>query len=269
MARVIAITGASSGIGRALAMEYAASGTTLGLLGRDTVRLDAVAESCRARGATVEIGSLDICDTPTVAAWLQEFDIRQAVDVLIANAGIVSGTGPGGQPESVDAAFQVIDINLKGAIATISALTARMQARRSGHLVFMSSLAGLVPQADLPSYSASKAGLISYGIALRVRLRASGVAVSIVCPGYVDSPMLGQQKGAKPFTWPAEKAARHIRRRLDKKRHLIAFPWQLMTGIRLLPFTPGFLHDYILRGFKAEIIGGGEGTLTDTEIQRL
>jgi short-subunit dehydrogenase len=258
MTHTVAITGASSGIGRALAMEYAAAGTTLGLLGRNATRLAAVAASCRTRGAAVETGTLDVRDTAAVIAWLQAFDMHHPVDLLIANAGVVSGTGADNRPESADDALRVIDINLKGAIATTSALMQRMQVRRSGQIALVSSLAGLAPQPDLPAYSASKAGLVSYGIALRIGLRSSGVAVSVVCPGYVESPMLERQKGEKPFTWPADKAARHIRRGLDSRRRLIAFPWQLAIGIRLLPFVPGFLQDRILGGFKAEIAAGDD-----------
>ena len=261
MGKTIVITGASSGIGRALAMEYAGNDTTLGLLGRDSTRLESVADACRGRGATVQTCSLDVADAESMVGWLQAFDAGHAVDLLIANAGIVSGAGPGQRAEPLESALRVIDVNLKGAITTASALADRMRTRRSGHLVFISSLAGFAPQPDLPSYSASKAGLLAYGAALRIRLRPDGVAVSVVCPGYVESPLLRRQRSAKPFTWPAEKAARHIRRRLDRKHRLIAFPWQLMLGIRLLPLAPVFLQDWILGGFTAEVLpdeGSGE-----------
>ena len=258
MGRTIVITGASSGIGRALAMEYAGKDMTLGLLGRDSQRLEAVAEACRNLGATVDTGLIDACDAQAMVGWLQAFDARQAVDLRIASAGTISGAGAGHRGEPLHAAMRVLDVNLKGTIVTVSALADRMRARGAGHLAFVSSLAGLAPQPDLPSYSASKAGIVSYATALRVRLRADGVAVSIICPGYVDSPMLARQRSAKPFTWTAERAARHIHRCLDKRRRLIAFPWQLALGIRLLAMTPTFLHDRILAGFKAEVIADDE-----------
>ncbi|TXL75686.1 SDR family NAD(P)-dependent oxidoreductase [Vineibacter terrae] len=254
MARTVVITGASSGIGRALAMEYADRGVTLGLLGRDQERLDAIAAACRGRGATVETIALDVRDADAMVGWLHAFDDRHPVDLLIANAGIVSGSGAGRRSEPLAAALQVIDINLKGVIAALSALDSRMQARRTGHLVLVSSLAGLAPQPDLPSYSASKAGLVSYGAALRVRLRSRGVAVSVVCPGYVETPMADRQRSAKPFSWPTGRAAQYIRNRLDKRQRLIAFPWQLVFGIRLLPLLPTALQDWILSGFTAEIV---------------
>lgn len=255
MGKAVVITGASSGIGRALAMEYAGSGTTLGLLGRDEERLEAVAALCRDRGANVETATLDVCDAEAMTGWLQAFDVRHTADLVIANAGIVSGAGPGRRAESLAAALRVVDINLKGTIITLSAVAERMRTRRAGHLALVGSLAGLAPQPDLPSYSASKAGLVAYGTALRVRLRPDGVTVSVICPGYVDTPMSRRQDSAKPFTWSSEKAARYIRQRLDRKRRLIAFPWQLMAGIRLLPLAPAFLQDWILGGFTAEMVG--------------
>jgi short-subunit dehydrogenase len=259
MARTIVITGASGGIGRALALEYAEAGTVLALTGRDEERLHAVAEACRNRGAVVQTGALDVRDTETLVSWLQAIDTAHPVYLAIANAGVVSGAGAAHGTESLATALRVIDVNLKGAIATVAALADRMRARRSGHLAVMSSLAGLATQPDLPSYSASKAGLISYGAALRIRLRPHGVAVTVICPGYVDSPMLHRQRSPKPFAWPADKAARHIRRGLDRRRRMIAFPWQLMLGIRLLPLAPPFLHDWIMAGFAAEIVPDAEG----------
>jgi short-subunit dehydrogenase len=257
--KVIVITGASSGIGRALAAEYAGTGIRLGLLGRDAARLQEVADLCRRQGAAVETGLLDVRDTGPLVEWLHAFDTRHAVDLVIANAGIVSGTGPGDSTESLTAALRVIDVNLKGAMATAAALVERMRQRRSGHLALISSLAGLAPQPDLPSYSASKAGLVSYGSALRVRLKREGVAVTVVCPGYIDTPMTLRERSAKPFTWSADRAARHIRHGLDRKRRLIAFPWPLALGIRLLMLAPLALQDRILAGFTAEIVPDERG----------
>ncbi|HKU98831.1 MAG TPA: SDR family NAD(P)-dependent oxidoreductase [Vineibacter sp.] len=253
MGQTVVITGASSGIGQALALEYAGKDTILGLLGRDTGRLDAVARACRDRGAMVETDAIDVRDTDATTAWLQAFDTAHPVDLLIANAGILSGIDPQRRTEAAAAALRVIDINLRGAISTVAALVDRMQARHGGHIALISSLAGLAPQPDLPSYSASKAGLVSYGTALRIRLRSRGIAVSVVCPGYVETPMADQQRSAKPFSWSADKAARHIRRHLDQKRRVIAFPWQLVFGIRLLALLPATLQDWILSGFRAEV----------------
>ncbi|TWT12908.1 SDR family oxidoreductase [Reyranella sp. CPCC 100927] len=253
MSRTVVITGASSGIGRALALNYAGKDTTLGLLGRDVARLDAIAQACRERGATVETAAIDGRDADATTAWLQAFDSRHPVDLLIANAGILSGIEPQSRTEPVAAALRVVDVNLKGTMIAVAALIDRMQARRRGHLALISSLAGLAPQPDLPSYSASKAALVSYGTALRIRLRSRGIAISVVCPGYVETPMADQQRSAKPFSWPADKAADYIRRRLDRRSRLIAFPWQLVFGIRLLALLPVTLQDWILSGFRADV----------------
>lgn len=253
MGQTVVITGASSGIGQALALEYAGHDTMLGLLGRDVARLDAVARACRDRGAVVETGALDVRDADATTAWLQAFDTAHPVDLLIANAGILSGIDPQRRTEPAAAALRVLDINLRGSIITVAALVDGMQARRRGHIAMISSLAGLAPQPDLPSYSASKAGLVFYGTALRIRLRSRGIAVSVVCPGYVETPMADQQHSAKPLSWPADKAARYIRQRLDQKRRVIAFPWQLVFGIRLLALMPVTIQDWILSGFHADV----------------
>jgi len=265
MDQTVVITGASSGIGQALALEYAGKGTTLGLVGRDVGRLDAVARACRDRGAVVETGAIDVRDAEATTAWLQAFDGAHPVDLLIANAGVLSGIDSQHRTEPAAAALRVIDINLRGSIVTVAALVDRMQARRGGHIALISSLAGLAPQPDLPSYSASKAGLVSYGTALRIRLRSCGIIVSVVCPGYVETPMADQQRSTKPFSWPADKAAGYIRQRLDQKRRVIAFPWQLVFGVRLLALTPVTLQDWILSGFHAEVIPDKETARQDRD----
>ncbi|HJQ60220.1 MAG TPA: SDR family NAD(P)-dependent oxidoreductase [Vineibacter sp.] len=265
MAATVVITGASSGIGRALALEYAATGAVLGLLGRDPDRLMAVSETCRARGATTETGAIDVRDTDQLATWLRAFDQRQTVDLLIVNAGVLTGTDAQGASEPLASALRTIDVNLKGAIATADALVGPMRQRRSGQIALISSLAGLLPQPDLPAYSASKAALVSYGTSLRQKLRGSGVAVSVVCPGYVESSMTRRQVGAKPFFWTAEKAARHIRRRLVRQPAMIAFPWPLVMGIRLMTLAPQPLYDRILGRFTAEVEPDAEGRRERTD----
>jgi short-subunit dehydrogenase len=259
MSRSVVITGATSGIGRALAAEYAAAGVTLGLLGRDAPRLAAVEAECQGLGACVETAALDVRDTSRLVEWLRSFDERHAADLVIINAGVLTGVGAGGADEPLASALRAVDINLKGAIACADAFAERMRTRRSGHIAFVSSLAGLLPQPHLPAYSASKAGLVSYGVALGHRLRPSDVRVSVICPGYVDSPMTRRESGGKPFVWSAQKAARHIRRRLDRGRPMIAFPWPLVLGIRLLSLAPAPLHNWIVGRFATEVEPDAEG----------
>ncbi|MCW5744747.1 MAG: SDR family NAD(P)-dependent oxidoreductase [Alphaproteobacteria bacterium] len=259
MARTVVITGASGGIGRALAIEYAGAGTTFGLLGRDPQRLEEVAEACRGRGATVETGLLDVRDAERLTDWLHSFDRRHPVDLLIVNAGVQTGVDAQGTIEPLASAQRTIDVNLTGAVRTAAALLDRMQQRRTGHVAFVSSLAGLVPQPHMPAYSASKAGLVSYGTALGVWLRSSGVTISVVCPGYVASAMSRRHRGANHFAWPADRAAGYIRRRLDRKRPLVAFPWQLALGIRLMALAPSPLYRWIVGRLAATVEPDPEG----------
>jgi short-subunit dehydrogenase len=187
--RVIAITGASSGIGAALAEAYAAPGIRLALAGRRQAALEEVAERCEKRGASVDCQRFDMADTAAARRWFDATDDRHSVDLVIANAGISSSIGADGEPEPWSVIEQVIAVNLLGSLAVANAAAERMRARRSGQIVLMSSLAGLRGLPFCPSYSASKAGLAAYGEALRGWLAPYGVAVSVVAPGYVVSPM--------------------------------------------------------------------------------
>ncbi len=249
----IVITGASSGIGAALAEDYAAQGVVLGLIGRDRERLDASAAACRARGADVECGNLDIRDREALHAWLTAFDEAHPVDLLIANAGVSTGLEPGRSRESDAEADRLADINYKGTVNTVSGLVEAMRARRQGHIAVISSLAGLKALPDMPSYSATKAALVAYGHSIRGWLRPFGVTVSIVCPGFVTSPMSSRHKGARPFEVSIDDAVRTIRRGLDRRRPMIAFPRILALGIWLDRLLPTRIQDWIIRLFQADI----------------
>jgi short-subunit dehydrogenase len=163
----IALTGASSGIGAALALEFAGPGRTLSLLARRRGLLDEVADAARQRGAQVDCHTSDVSDATAVKAWYCAADDRQPVDLAIANAGIFDGHGAGERMETNAEAERLVATNLLGAIYVAQAAMPRMMARRSGHIAFVSSLAARLPAADAPSYSASKAGLVAYAEALR------------------------------------------------------------------------------------------------------
>jgi NADP-dependent 3-hydroxy acid dehydrogenase YdfG len=225
MTRTIVITGASSGIGEALALHYAQDKARLGLLGTNAGRLAAVAEKCRALGAEVEAQAIDVRDRERMAAWLEAFDNAHSVDLLFANAGLLGGLAAGEAIERADQSFELMDVNVMGVLNTIHPLLPRMTARRKGQIAITSSVAGLLPLQQMPSYSASKAAVLRYGLCLRDGLRAHGVKVSVICPGYIDTPMTGQVQGAKPFMRSAAYAAGQIARGLERNRPIIAFPW--------------------------------------------
>jgi short-subunit dehydrogenase len=206
----IVITGASSGIGAALARCYARPGVTVGLIGRDPARLSAAAADVRGAGGVAQEGALDLRDRAALASFLQEFDAQHPIDLLIANAGVLDGRRADGTIEDADMARRVIEINLLGAIDTLHAVLPGMRRRKRGHIALVSSLAGLAPVTDAPAYSASKAGLLSYGRALRAALAGETIAVSVVCPGYVTSAMTDTHIGKQPGKISAEAAARII-----------------------------------------------------------
>ena len=238
MRRTILITGASSGIGKALARRYAGKDCHLALLGRNEQRLADAASECRALGADVTVAAIDVRDRAALATWIGDFDRIAPVDLVIANAGIMEGTRPGGDIEPADAAYHSVETNVLGVLNTVQPLLPKMMARGRGQIAIISSIAGLTPLPDAPSYSASKSAVINYGLSLRALLGPRGIRVSVICPGYIDTPMMRRELGAKPFKMTSEKAAELICRGLDRDRSLIVFPhlFGLMTRIGgLLP----------------------------------
>ena len=248
--RHIVITGASGGIGRALAIAYAAPGVVLGLVGRDMQRLDACAETCRARGAQVVTAQVDVRDATAMHAWLWQFDDSYSIDLLIANAGVASTLNSADDWEELDRMTAVVDTNFYGAMHAVLPVIARMRKRRSGQIALVSSIAAIRGMAISPAYCASKAALKAYGDSVRPLLARDGVYLAIVMPGFVKTAMSDVFPGDKPFMWSADKAADHILRKLAARRPEIAFPGLLALGMRLLTLLPARLGDAILGGLS-------------------
>lgn len=253
MFKNIVITGASSGIGAALAAYYARPGATLGLIGRDLSRLAAVANRSLGLGAAVETGQLDIRDRTALAAFLAGFDRDHPIDLLIANAGILDGRRADGTIETAEMARGVIDINLSGALDTLHAVLSQMRSRRRGHIVLISSLAALSPLADAPAYSASKAGLLAYGLALRAAVATENVRVTVVCPGYVTSGMTDIHIGDHPLKMSAQRAARLIGAGIARNRRVIGFPLALYLASSVSQFIPEFISRLATRGIRFHV----------------
>ncbi len=251
--RRIVLTGASGGLGRALAERLSGPGVALLLTGRDARRLEGAAAACRARGATVKLVQADVCDAAAMAAALGAFDAAAPVDLLVANAGVSSGTGPGGREETAAEARRVWEINVLGMLNTVDPLAGRMAARGAGTIALVSSMAALRPLPDMPAYSASKAAVRAYGAAQRGRLGPRGVCVCVICPGFVTSPMSARHMGAKPFEIGADRAAEIMARGLERGSPLITFPWPLALLTWLGARLPPRLSDWATRGFAAEI----------------
>jgi short-subunit dehydrogenase len=235
----IAITGASSGIGAALALEFAKPGNSLSLYARRRARLDDVAHAARTSGAEVRCQEGDVQDAGHVKAWFCEVDDCKPVDLIIANAGIFDGHGGGSRLETPEESQRLVATNLLGSIYTAQAAMPRMMARRCGHIAFMSSLAARLPAADAPTYSATKAGLVAYAEGLREYLLDYGVCVSTILPGHIQTAQTAIHDGPVPMILSAQEAARRVHRDLLRHRAIIALPRTaalLVAASRLLPW---------------------------------
>lgn len=243
--QAILITGASSGIGEALALLYAGPGRFLALSGRDRRRLDAVAEACRAKGADVMANVVDVADRDAMRRWIEPADARHPLDLVIANAGISAGTG--GRGESEAQCRDIFAVNLAGVLNTVWPAIDRMRGRRRGQIAIISSIAAFRGLPGTPAYSASKAAVKAYGEALRGWLGKDGIRVSVVCPGFIRSRMTAPNKFPMPMIMDADKAARIIAKGLARDKARIAFPWPMAAAMWLMGALPPAWTDPLLK----------------------
>ncbi len=247
-AKHVLLTGATGGVGKALALALAGPGVTLSIQGRDQERLAAVSKECRERGAAVSRTVLDIRDTGALHGWVLGCDDSLPVDLAIANAGVSSSVQTD-QGEHIEDVRRVFAVNTLGVVETVTPLAERMRRRGTGQIAVIGSMAGLLGMPSSPSYSASKGAVRLYGLALRAQLRPLGVKVNVVTMGYVDSPMSRRYQGSQPLRCTAGQAARRILRGLRRDRAEIVFPWILGFGIRCLDILPHDLGAHIMRHF--------------------
>lgn len=247
----VLITGASSGIGAALAGFYARPGARLFLNGRDAARLDHVADQCRALGAVVAPACIDVADRPAMAEWVSECDRQHPIAVLIANAGISGGTGGDGVTgDLVTSDFlarerRIFDINLTGTLNTIEPAIPLMAARGQGTIALMSSMASFTGWASAPAYSASKGAVRLYGEALRPVLRRQGVGVSVICPGFVRSRITDRNDFPMPLLMDSDRAAALIAQGLARGKARIAFPLPVYLVSGMIGMLPPAIASWI------------------------
>ena len=234
------LTGASSGIGEALARFYAARGATLGLLAR---REDHLRNLKAALGVPAETYAVDVTDLQAVKAAAAAFIAKHGLpDIVIANAGVSHGTLTEIE-DDVEVFRQIMDVNVNGVVNTFHPFIAPMKVRGSGSLVGVASVAGFRGLPGASAYSASKAAVISYCEALRVELRRPGVQVTTICPGYIATPMTAGNPYPMPFIIPAGEFALRCARAIDAKASLAVIPWQMAIVGRLFRLVPNFLYD--------------------------
>jgi short-subunit dehydrogenase len=243
----VLITGATGGIGSALARSYAQPGRTLVLHGRDASRLALLSQDCETRGAQVHTVSFDLRDAVATIAALRGLSSRHVIDLAIVNAGVTRTIGDGLEAENWEAARAVLSVNLDGAIATVAGVLPEMRRRGGGQIAIISSLAAYFGLPVTPTYCASKAALKVYGEAMRGWLAPQGIAVNVVLPGFVRTPMNEGLPGATPFLMSPERAAIRIRRGLARNRARIAFPRRLAWVMWLLSVLPAALSQWMVR----------------------
>ena len=241
--RRIFITGASTGIGAALARHYAGAQTEVGLLARRRDLLEALAASLPGRSA---VYAADVTDPPAIRAAAGDFLRRFGTpDLVIANAGISVGTR-GEDIEDVEKLRRVLEVNVAGLAATLAAFAPAMRAAGTGTLCGIASVAGFRGLPGAGAYSSSKAAAIAWLEALRAELAGSGVAVVTICPGYIDTPMTQVNRYRMPFLISAEDAARRFARAIAAKRRLAVIPWQMALASLALRALPGWLYDRVM-----------------------
>ena len=244
----VLITGATSGLGGELARRYAVPGRTLSLAGRDAARLSEVAAACRDSGAEIHATLVDVTDAEAMERWVAERDEALPIDILIANAGI-GGIAVVPSPSGEDGALarRIVTVNTIGVINTVAPALPRMTSRRRGHIVMVGSISGSVGLPQSPVYCASKAAVQVYAEALRRLLADQGVKVTLVLPGFVDTPMSRSLDMPRPFCWPAERAARRIVSDVARGARQCVFPWPLRLVIASQNYVPAWLTDVVLR----------------------
>lgn len=238
----ILITGASSGIGEALALHYAQKGAqNLFLSGRNAERLQDVKERCEKFGAKVHAKIIDVADREAMSEWLKQCDETANLELVFANAGVSTGE------ETTENIYNTFNTNVIGVLNTITPAVELYKKHETGEkiIAITASIAGYHGLPACPSYSATKACVKAYGEALRGRLRSEGIQVNIICPGFVKSRITDKNTCPMPFFMSAEKAAEIIAHRIDKNIGLIAFPWPMRLAVWGLSILPNRVSDFI------------------------
>ena len=242
--QIIAITGASAGLGKALALSYAREGTQLFLSARNEKRLEEVAALCRDKGAEAHVQTVDVCDVSAVESWLVSIAAHGPINLVVANAGIMMTNDEMGEDKAIEIAHQQVDTNLKAVMTLTFAAERIMRAQDKfendmrGQIGIVASLSAIQPIGGIAAYSASKAGVKAFGEAMGEHLAKRNIEVSVVCPGFIKTDMITRSRSFRPFTMTAEQAAQNTKHAFGRLKPYAAFPLSLVlitAPARLLP----------------------------------
>ncbi|MGE0224775.1 MAG: SDR family NAD(P)-dependent oxidoreductase [Acetobacteraceae bacterium] len=243
------ISGASAGIGQAVALALARPGACLHLSGRNAERLDAVAHACRDRGAAVLPRVLDVADRSAMEGWIAA---AGRLDLVIANAGIAAGIA-GGAAERADQTRAVFATNLDGVLNTVLPAMSAMRAQAPGpdglrgRIAVIASIAAFLPIPGAPSYCATKAAIDTWMVASAPSARRDGIGLTSVCPGYVRTAMTAGNRRAMPGLMDADRAAALILRGIAAGKVRLTFPWWMGAAARFGGLLPPSLLGTVLR----------------------
>ena len=248
MSNLVFITGASSGLGQALALRFSQAGYRLALVARRTAEIKSWADANLISAASYQIYSADVSDSDSIVAAGQACLAAQGVpDVVIANAGISVGMDTG-MHEDLEVMRQTFATNNVGVAATFHPFLDGMTRRGSGTLVGIGSVAGIRGLPGHGAYCASKAALIAYCESLRGELKPAGLRVVTICPGYIDTPLTQQNSYAMPFLMPAQAFANKAFKAITAGSSYAVIPWQMGVVAKLLRVLPNGLFDKVLSG---------------------
>ena len=242
--KTVMITGASSGIGKGLALEVASRGANLGLVARRQQLLDEIVAAVRSRGRKAIAAPADVRDAKAMQAAADRIRAELGpIDILIANAGI--GTSSHISQLDPNHVADVIGINVLGAANSLAAVVPQMVERGRGQLVAISSLAAYRGLAKSAAYCASKAAMSAYFESVRIDLRDTGVTVTIIHPGFIKTPLTAGREAHMPYLMELDNAIAKIVAAIEKGKKSVAFPWQLATVVRAGLLMPAFMYDWI------------------------
>lgn len=242
------VTGASTGIGRALAVALAGDGVRVGVLARRKELLDDLVSEVRGSGGVIAAEPADVTDRAGLAEAVKKLEaVNGPTDLMIANAGV--GLPSGADPLNVPGVEVMTAVNFLGVVYAFDTVLPGMLQRGRGHLVAISSLAAYKGLPGSAGYSATKAAVNNYCEGLRIELRSRGVAVTTVCPGFIDTPMTKVNRFPMPFLMTADEAARRIMRAVRRRKKVFDFPWPMRLLMRVARWAPDW---FIARGVTGD-----------------